>query len=145
MKSEKGITLTSLVIYVIVATLLISCATLLSSYVASNMNQIKYKNKYAPEFNTFNMFFLEDIKKNKSAEVSGSKITFENGNMYEYRSEDEGIYKNNTKIAEQIKNVEFSSNTIKVMNTTKQVITVNITIGTKDSFTKEIEYVLKYW
>lgn len=145
MKSEKGITLTSLVIYVIVATILISSIALLSSFFFSNMYLIKDHNQYAPEFNKFNMFFIKDIKNNKNAEVTENKIIFDDGNLYEYKSEEQAIYRNNKKIAEKVQNISFSSNSIEVVNTTKQIITVNITIGSKGDFKQKIEYVLKYW
>lgn len=145
MKSEKGITLISLVIYVIVATIIISCIALISGFFVSNMNLIKNQNRYVPEFNAFNMFFIEDIKKNSSAEVLKNKIIFESGIIYEYKSEEKAIYRNNEKITENVKNINFSTSNVKVLNTTKQIITVNITIGIKDEFNKEIEYVLKYW
>ena len=63
MKSEKGITLTSLVIYIIVATIVISIMALVSSFFFSNMSIVTVQDQYAVEFNKFNMFFINDIKK----------------------------------------------------------------------------------
>ena len=58
MKSESGITLTSLVIYIIVATIVIGTMGMVSSFFFSNVNLIKDQDQYAIEFNKFN------IKKN---------------------------------------------------------------------------------
>lgn len=150
MKSEKGITLTSLVIYVIVATIVISSMAMLSTFFFSNMNLIKDQHEYAPEFNKFNMFFLEDIKINKSAEVTDTTITFEDGTKYEYKAAEKAIYRNDKKITEKVESVSFIKNEIapsegSTHNTTKQTITVNLSIGEKNNFQKEIEYTLKYW
>ncbi len=150
MISEKGITLTSLVIYVIVATIVISSIAMLSTFFFSNMNLVKDQHQYAPEFNKFNMFFLEDIKTNKSAEATDTTIIFVDGTKYEYKAEEKAIYRNNTKIAENIESVSFTKKEILPLehathNTTKQTITVNLSIGIKNNFQKEIEYTLKYW
>jgi len=145
MKSQKGITLTSLVIYIVVATIVISTMAVVSSFFFSNMDLIKNKDQYAIEFNKFNMFFVNDIKSNKIVEINGNKLTFPDGTIYEYNSEQKVIYRNNTQIAKQIQEVTFTAGTHKVSNTTKNLITVNLSIGKEKKFQKEIEYVLKYW
>ena len=145
MKSEKGVMLTSLVIYIIVATISISSIALLSSFFFSNMNLIKDQEQYAPEFNKFSMFFIEDVKKNKSAVVTETKVTFEDGTIYEYKPEEQSVYRNDTKITEKIEKFSFTSSEVVVSNTTKQIINVKITIGGKENSPNGIEYVLKYW
>lgn len=145
MKSEQGITLTSLVIYVIVATILISTMALISSFFFSNMNLVKDQDEYAVEFNQFNMFFIQDIKKNRSAQVEPQKITLEDGTIYQYYEENQSIYRNDTKIVENVKFASFTSNESKIEHTTKQMITVSLAIGKERSYQKQIEYVLKYW
>ena len=146
MKAEKGITLTSLVIYVLVATLLIGMTAMISSFFFSNMNLIKDMDKYAPEFNKFSMFFLEDVKKNSSAEVTGgNQVTFADGTIYVYNSSKKAIYRNDTKITEKVEGVVFSSSTEQVSNTTKQIINVKMIVGGEQNSPNGIEYVLKYW
>ena len=145
MKSEKGITLTSLVIYIIVATILIGTMAALSSFFFSNMTLIQDQDKYAPEFNKFNMFFIEDVKSNKSAIVEKQKITFEDGTIYQLNIQEQAIYRNDTKIAEEVQLIEFTDNKTQVKHTTKQIVTVNMSIGKDKNFQKTIEYVLKYW
>lgn len=146
MKAEKGITLTSLVIYVLVATLLIGMTAMISSFFFSNMNLIKDMDKYAPEFNKFSMFFLEDVKKNSSAEVTGgNQVAFKDGTIYVYNSSEKAIYRNDTKITEKVESVVFSSSTEQVSNTTKQIINVKMIVGGEQNSPNGIEYVLKYW
>ena len=145
MKSEKGITLTSVVVYVLIATALISSIALLSSFFFSNMSLIKEQNQYAPEFNKFSMFFIEDVKNNKSAEVTTTKVTFADGTVYEYKSNEKAVYRNDTKITEKLDSFTFSSSEYIVSNTTKQIINVKMMIDGVPNSINGIEYVLKYW
>ena len=145
MKSEKGVTLVAVVVYVLVATALISGIALLSSYFFSNMALIKEQNQYAPEFNKFSMFFIEDVKNNRSAEVTTSKVILADGTIYEYKSGEKAIYRNDEKIAENLDSFSFSSSEYKVANTTKQIINVKMTIKGVQNSSNGIEYVLKYW
>lgn len=145
MKSEKGITLTSVVVYVLIATALISCTALLSSFFFSNMSLIKEQNQYAPEFNKFSMFFIEDVKNNKSAEVTTTKVTFADGTVYEYKDNEKSVYRNDTKITQQLQFFAFSTSNYVVSNTTKQIINVKMMIDGVPNSINGIEYVLKYW
>ena len=165
MKNQKGITLTLLVVYIIVATIIISVIAYMSSNFFSNVNIIKDQDKYAVEFNKFNMFFINDVKSNKEATVEPTKITFENGAIYELKGTD--IYRNETIVASQVQSVNFTEGTYDVVNNdepeaniTKKLINVHLIIGKKikegtpdaelnkniyQRFDKTIEYVLKYW
>lgn len=144
MRSERGVTLTALIIYMIIATVIITGMAVLSSYFYNNMSLIKTDSTYVVEYNKFNMFFIQDVKTNQKADVVTDTITFGDGTEYQYK---EGkIYRNNEEIATNIKNAMFSLDTYVVKNTTKSVITVSLDIGEKDkSYKKTIEYVLKYW
>ena len=144
MKSERGVTLTSLAIYIIVATLVVSTMALLSSHTFLNMKILKDQATYAVEYNKFNMFFIEDVKSNKTANVTYTQITFTDGNKYEYK--DKSIYRNEKKIAKDVETCTFTAGTYTIKNTTKNLITVNLKIGTGEKkYQKEIEYVLRYW
>lgn len=145
MKSEKGVTLTSLVIYIIVATIVIGTLSLVSTFFFSNMNLIKDPNDHATEFNKFSMFFIEDAKKNRTADVQKTKITFEDGTVYEYFSG--VIYRNDKKIVEKVEDVDFNSYEYTAENTTttKQIIRVKLTVAGSVNTQNGVEYVLKYW
>ena len=144
MKSEKGITLTSLVIYICVATIVISSVALISSYFFSNVTSIKSQSTYAVEYNKFNMFFIQDVKHNSTATIENNVIKFEDGTIYEYKSN--SIYRNDKEIATNVKSATFNLKTYKVENTTKNLILVNLNIGEGEKeYQKEIEYVLRYW
>ena len=160
MKSERGVTLTALVIYIMVATIVISVIAVKNANFFENTQIIKEQDKYAVEFNKFNMFFINDVKNNKTANVETKKIVFEDGTTYELKGTD--IYRGETKIASRIQLLEFTSETTQVDNTTKNLIKVHLIIGKNtnstnnakqdkinkninDRFNKTIEYVLKYW
>lgn len=147
MKSEKGITLTALVIYVVVATIVISIMAVISSFFFSNMTLVNGQEQYALEFNKFNMFFINDVKNNKKAQIQTGRIVFEDGTIYEYRASEKAIYRNNTKIAKEIEQLKFVENTYQVpnTNTTKNLVNVQMTMGKDNKFSKTIEYVFKYW
>ena len=161
MKSEKGVTLTALVVYICVAMVIISIMALLSTHFYTNMNTIKGQDLYVVEFNKFNMFFINDVKNNKNVKnIETTKITFDDGVVYELKGTD--IYRNETKIASNIQKAIFSLGEPKVIGkTTKNIVEVTLSIGgstqsassdfgnvqeqTKNRFNKTIEYVLKYW
>lgn len=143
MKSEQGVTLTSLVIYIAVATVLISTMAVMSSHFFANIQLVKNQSDYVVEYNKFNMFFIQDVKANKAASIIGTTIVFEDGTKYEYK--DESIYRNDKKIAKNIRTASFEPATYTVNNVTKNLIKVNLNIGAeKKSYQKQIEYVLKY-
>ena len=144
MSSQKGITLTSLVIYIGISTIVISIMAVISSFFFKNVDGIKKEENYPAEFNKFNMFFINDVKQNKTVVIDGNKITFEDGTVYKYSTTQKTIVRNNTKIASNVTNLTFSLEGYKATeNTTKNIVTVNISIG--ENFSESIEYVLKYW
>ena len=146
MKSQKGVTLVALVIYIIVFTIVISILSVISSFFFSNVNFVKEQANYAPEFNKFNMFFIQDVKNNKNVTVNNNTIEFADGTRYDFNSDQKAIYRNRKAIAKNIQVAVFKPSTVTIRNTTKNIVNVNIAIGKAGSlFTKDIDYVLKYW
>ena len=145
MKSENGITLTSLVIYIVVATIVIGTMAIVSSFFFSNMNLIKDQDQYAVEFKKYNMFFVNDVKNNKTAQVQANQIVFEDGTTYQYSAENKSIYRNNVEVAKQVESLNFTTENYQVENTTKILINVEMSIGERENFNKTVQYVLKYW
>lgn len=146
MKSQKGVTLVALVIYIIVFTIVISILSVISSFFFSNVNFVKEQANYAPEFNKFNMFFIQDVKNNKNVTVNNNTVEFADGTRYDFNSDQKAIYRNGKAIAKNIQVAVFKPSTVTIRNTTKNIVNVNIAIGKTGSlFTKDIDYVLKYW
>lgn len=146
MKKENGITLVSLVVYIVVLTIVVAIVTTVSSFFYSNINYAMVKESYAPEFNKFNMFFIEDVKSNKNAIVNTTSVEFEDGTKYTFNQVTGTIYRNDLAITEDVKGIIFTKTNETVRNTTKTIIKVEIGIGEEESsLVEEINYVLKYW
>ena len=152
MKSERGVTLIILCIYVIVFSIIIVLLANLSNYIYNNLDNINDSSIDFSEFNKFNMYFIEDVKSNKQALVQNLaddnnnefiQIAFADGDIYTYTIGDNSIYKNNQKIATSIK--DFKAEGFK--KDEKMYIEITIKLGTEDeaNYSKTIDYVLKYW
>lgn len=147
LKSEKGITLISLTVYIIVMLIVLGIMQTISSFFYGNLNLIRDSAKYASEFDRFNSYIITDVKNNTKVSVSSNTIIFEDGTTYIYSEEDEGIYRGQTKVASHIKSFNVSKKTITINNVDKDILTVNIIIGnsTKNLLNKQIDYTLRYW
>lgn len=145
LKSQKGITLTSLVIYMIVFTIIIGVMTTISTFFYSGIGEVVDTPKYMAEFNKFSMFFVADVKNYNNATVTTNSIQFENGPTY--RVDGAYIYRNDVAICKYIMNCSFTAKTYNVNNITKNLINVNMQIGKNDkkSVTKNVDFTLKYW
>ena len=148
-KSEKGVTLMTLTVYIIVMLIIVGIVTTISTFFYGNLNIVRDSAKYACEFDKFNSSFLSDVKSNKHANVDSSNktIIFEDGSTYKYNESDEGIYKGKSKVSSHVKFFSISKKTIVVNNVDKEILSVNIVIGSPDKslIHKQIDYTLKYW
>ena len=145
MKSEKGITLTSLIIYVLLLIMVVSILSVVSKYFYANTSYINEMGKYVSEFNKFNMYFVEDAKNNNDLySIAEDKIVFADGTIYTYS--DQVIYRNKVKICDHIYQCIFTQKEETDSNNFKKKI-INVKLGIKGSklFTTENNYVLKYW
>lgn len=139
LKSNKGITLTSLIIYIIGMTIIVGIVATLTTVLQNNVNEVEKNSQDIAQILNFNMYFLEDVKKenNKIVKIEDNlqQITFLTGNTYTFSGD--AIYYNNVKICENIKNVKFElvpeSNNIKVL----------IQTNSSPAFEKTIEYTVK--
>ena len=94
MKSERGVTITSVVIYVIALTITVLIIGRITTYFYKNLNSIDSDTKAHSEFMKFNSFFTEEvnIERNSVKEVSennsnSSYIIFEKtGNQYTWKN-----------------------------------------------------------
>lgn len=147
MKSEKGITLLSLIIYIILLILVVSMLSMISDLFFTNTQYIKDNSKYIAEFNKFNMYFIEDVKNNSNTySINEQEIVFEDGTVYTYKkSPDKGIYRNKVKICDNIEYCYFTKEEKTVNDFTKQIINVHIIIKGSRIFETTNDYVLKYW
>ncbi len=145
MKSEKGVTLTALVVYMIVFMIVLSIMSTISAHFYKNIAGIKNSPQYIAEFNKFSMFFVADVKKNNEINtITDTTLEFADGTSYRY--ENGSIYRNDKKIARYVKSFKFTQDSYKVNSTIKNIVNVNTTLGNKnENMTRNIDFVLKYW
>lgn len=145
MKSQKGITMTALVIYIIVFMLILGVMATITNSFYRNIGLIKDTPSYVEEFNKFSMFFIQDVKKHNDVKaIAPSQLEFEDGTIYQYKNQE--IYRNGVKIAKNVEKFAFTKTSIVVEGVTKNMIRVSTIIGKKEAqITRDIDFVLKYW
>ena len=119
MRSEKGVTLISVIIYVIAMLVMISIITVFTSYFYKNIDINSVREDLNQQYTKFNSYFIEEVnrKGNKVLEIGETEnnsgngkqkyIIFSSGNQYTYIPENKGIYINTVKIAENITDCTF--------------------------------------
>lgn len=143
MKSEKGITLISLTIYVIAMAIVVGVIAIISTFFYSNMEDTDNIVSPMAEYTKFNSFFSDEINHEGIEVVScgttdngQNYIVFSNEVQYTYISENKAIYRNKVKIAKEIDDCTFTTGT----NNGKRVVRVEFEAGGK---TRENTYTLK--
>ena len=109
MKSQKGITLTSLTVYIIVMTIVISVVAFISTYFYKNVDSLSNDINPLTEYTKFNSFFSDEVNHNniKILECKENYVAFDNGVQYTFVLENKAIYRNQIKIAEDIEMCKF--------------------------------------
>lgn len=146
MKSERGVTLVSLIVYVIAMLITVTVVTIVTSYFYKNVDIEPEKYTYFSEFTKIETYFAEEanIEENKVLQVSSpvsdsitqQYLALSSGNQYTYIKNNKAIYKNNVKIASGVEKCEFQN----MYKNGKEAIKVTVKIQEKE---KEIEYVFK--
>ena len=148
LKSEKGITLIELIVYVLVMTIVVGIMAGVSNFFYDNLWVVKDGAKYAGEFDKLNSNLIVDVKANKHVVANNidKTIIFEDGTTYKYNEQDEGIYRGKNKIAANVKAFSVSNKTIIINNVEKDILTIKVIIGnsSKNLINKQIDYTLKY-
>lgn len=143
MKSEKGITLISLTIYVIAMTIVVGVVAIISTFFYSNMMDSSQDIDPITEYTKFNSFFSDEVNHSNikvlecSTTTDGQNyIVFDNGIQYTFIPENKGIYRNQVKIASGVDNCTFTRN----IKNGKDVVEVIFEAGNR---TRETTYTLK--
>lgn len=137
MKSDRGITLTSLILYVALILIALGILAVLRSNFQSSVKELNQQGTNNYEFDKFNVSFLQEVKKdgNGISSVNASEIIFKTNNKYTFK--DNTIYLNDTiKVAENIERLSFSTELID-----KKTV-IKVTVKPKKSEEKVVEYVL---
>ncbi len=139
--SNKGITLTSLVIYIAVMFVVLATIMRVMTYFRKNMTEAADVT-FETQIEKLNLYFLEETKKvGNDATVSenGYEIIFTSGNKYTYDLDDKILYLNDSiKICENIDTCHFLQDKETAENK-KTILEVEITMGEKN---KILQYVM---
>ena len=125
MKSEKGITLTSLVIYVIGITIIFAVVANLTIYFNKNSRTIEYTTNNSAQITEANENII-------IIQANGETI------KYTYDKNSKGIYRNKVKIANDVQSLEIKKDIIY----DKTKLLLNITIGEQEQIQKDLEYII---
>ena len=137
MRSQKGITLTSLGIYIMIILIVLGILATITTSFQMGIKDVNEKGTENLEIDKFNIYFLKEVKKtgNSISKITSSEIVFATNNKYSFKETD--IYLNDTiKIAEDINKCEFSESLVDG----KTVITVTIKVA--NGVEETIEYIL---
>ncbi len=142
MKSDKGITLISITIYVIVMAIVVGVVAIISTFFYSNMSGTEQDFDPITEYTKFNSFFSDEANHSNikvlecgTTENGQNYIVFDNGVQYTFIPENQGIYRNHVKIANGVTNCTFTRN----IKNGKDVVEVLFQAGDR---TRETTYTL---
>lgn len=114
MKNNKGITLVSLIIYIIGMTIIVALIATLTSFFYKNID-VSQINNDTTQYTKFSSIFLEEINIKNNSVIDCKPLTdgvsyiiFSSENQYTYDANSKSIYKNNVKICDNVEMCEFS-------------------------------------
>lgn len=148
MKNQKGITLVSLIIYIVVMMIVLVVMSSIISNFYMNTEGMNANVEEILNFNKFNMYFLKEIKlyNNKvdtiKSEGDSPYILFTSGNSFVFNSNK--IYYNNVEICDNVKSINFEKgkNKDENGNETEDETIVSVTLSF-ENFSKTINYKLE--
>ena len=135
MKSQKGVTLSSLIIYIIVMIIVIGIMSRVSVMFYTNVNKLDNRTIEISKFNDFNAYFIKEIKKpnngiDKIDNINKNYILFKSGNSFLFQNH--SIYYNDLLIVDNVQSVIFDIN-----QNDNTVINVNIRFN---EYSKNMNY-----
>ena len=136
MKNQGGITLVSLVVYIMVMLIAIGVMTSIVNNFYKNTDAMQGNVGEIVEFNKFNNYFLKEVKtkNNKVDSISDSYILFTTGNSFSISNNI--IYYNNLPICNGVQSMKMELG-IDGDGENKDIINVNIKF---ENFNKSLNY-----
>lgn len=114
MKNDKGVTMISLITYIIGFTIIIALIANLTTYFYKNIN-VSDINSDTTQYTKFSSIFLEEINNKNNTVIACKPITdgvsyiiFSSGNQYTFDENSKSIYKNRVKICNNVDICDFS-------------------------------------
>lgn len=134
MKSNKGITIISLLVYIIVLTIVIGTISTLMKYFYKNEEESFIAEKTSGQYSRLIAYITDDVNSGRvnNVEVSDSNIslTFNDNSVHQYQYSDGKIYN----IIGKNKKIEICSDVTSASfqyDSTSSKLTINITINDK--------------
>lgn len=139
MKSQSGLTTTSIIIYIIAMMIVIGIIASITSFFYTNVYALDNSSNNITEITKFHMYFLEETNKkgNEIVNATEKSISFSSGNTFSFQ--DKSIYSNSVRISENIYDLQFEIETVN----DKQTIKVYMVIGNESEYSKITQYVMK--
>ncbi len=120
MISNRGVTLTSLTVYIIVSVIVLGSLTFLNVNFMTQIADLTTKSEKTNEILKIEAFLIEDVKSaNNVIEFSNDMVKFDNGVIYNirYRADEKSsgdqsynkyeLYRNNVMITDNMANISF--------------------------------------
>ena len=113
MKSQKAITLTSLVIYITIVLIIVGILAVITGSLQGNIKEIYAEGTNNAEIDKFNVYFLKEVKKqgNEIDTISENEILFTTGNKYTFSNK-----------CDEVDGLEYGDQTTKIIINTKGTV-----------------------
>lgn len=143
MKNEKGITLITLVVYVMLLTFVVAAVSAISSSFYKNIDDLDKTTDSAVDYAKFNMFFLNDIKSDGvSVRLNSAKTELILSHINKegvaedivYSIKGDALYRNKVKIFDGIKEGSIEANSV------NKTVTIHFKIK---NYEKKTTYVIE--
>ena len=109
MKKSNGVTMVSLIIYVVVMTIVLGVMSSIITSFYKNTDTVQGNVQEIVEFNKFNSYFLKEVKSNNNevdhVSENNTYILFKTGNSFSISNNK--IYYNSIKICDGVKSIQF--------------------------------------
>lgn len=124
-KTSKGITLTTIIVYIVIMLIIIAFISRITSNFYSRTKNMEQVTTDISELNVFNTYFTKEVKLpgnkiNRFDNINKAYIIFNSGNIFTFK--DDKIFYNTLQICSNVKNVSFEYS--------NDIITVTIEFGT---------------
>ena len=142
MKNQKGITLVSLLVYIIVMIIIIGGLSTISYNFYRNTQALEVDTEDIVEFSNFIEYFIKEIKKanNKIDNISedGTYIVFTDGNSFMLNNK--SIYYNQIEISKNVNSLKFEYDKDEENNEITDIIKVSVEYS---NYSKQMKYKLE--
>ena len=114
MKSEKGITIVSLAIYIALIFIVLGILATITANIRNSVDETNKDGEKLAEVNKFNMYFIKEVKdeQNDVEQINTDSITFTNGKTFRFDNVSQSIKlidgTSQIEIAVNIENCTFS-------------------------------------